>query len=98
MSTGVELRDAGMALVIENAPLDYKTEIAKSLDWLIGLDVPFTADDVRDMVPAHLTGHPNVLPALLGSRARNGRIVPVGRYRTTRRTRHSSKNQVWRAA
>jgi len=87
-----------MALAIENASLDYKTEIVKALDWLIGLGVPFTADDVRDMVPDHLSGHPNVLPALLGSRARNGLIVPMGRYRTTRRTRHSSKNQVWRAA
>lgn len=97
MTTAVDLRDAGFARVIANAPHEYKALATAALDYLIASGEAFTADDVRALVPTDVPpAHPNFLPALMGARAARGVIVPLGRYRTTRRSRHSSKNQVWR--
>lgn len=99
MSTGIEARDAGWQKVLENCPVGYRDFAHAAIDYLITLGEPFTADDIHRLIPDGVEPHsPNVVPALLGSRAKNGLIVPIGRYRTTRRTRHSSKNQVWKAA
>jgi len=96
-SLGAQLRDDGTAAVIDNAPTDYRAAVLDALDALIASGEVFTADDVRARVPERLVGphHPNLLPAILGSRARHGLIRPVTRYRSSRATRHASRNTVW---
>ena len=99
MNSGIQARNQGWQKVIENCPIDYNVIAQAAVDYLISVGDPFTVEDVRALIPDGVEAHsPNYLPALLGSRARCGHIVPMGRYRTTRRTRNSSKNQVWRAA
>lgn len=96
---GQVLRDEGWALVTDNAPADYKTAAVAALDHLIATGDPFTVDHVYALIPVELSPHsPNVVPAMIGGRARNGQIVSLGRFRTERPSRHSSKNTVWRAA
>lgn len=96
---GQHLRDEGTARVIDNSPADYKTAAVAAIDLLIDSRQAFTADEVYALIPVELSPHsPNVVPALLGSRARNGQIVSLGYVKTSRKTRHASKNQVWRAA
>lgn len=98
-ATGVQRRDAGQALVIDNSPADYKAAAITAIDALIAEMQPFTADDVYALIPVELSPHsPNVVPALLGSRAKNGQIVSEGYVKTPRPSRHASKNQIWRAA
>lgn len=97
MSTGLELRHEGMARVVENAPADYREAALAAIEELIESGRVFCADDIRERIPSHLTPHSqNTIPALIGSRARNGRIVSLGVYRAARRTRHASKNQLWK--
>ncbi|KAA0916430.1 hypothetical protein [Dietzia sp. ANT_WB102] len=98
-SAGQHLRDEGTARVIENSPADYRAAAIAAVDLLIATRRAFTADEVHDLIPNDLTPHsPNVVPAIIGSRARTGQIVSMGRARTNRASRHASKNQVWRAA
>ncbi|MCD2263259.1 hypothetical protein K3888_11175 [Dietzia aurantiaca] len=88
-----------MARVVANAPTDYRAAAIDAIDSLVEAGDPFTVEDIAARIPSELPpAHPNLLPALIGARARNGLIVPMGRYRTTRRSRHSSKNTVWRAS
>lgn len=78
--------------------------IRAALDAYVSNGDKFSADDVRE-VAARLAadcGHtfdpsPNLLPAILGGAAASGRIVSVGWVNSTRRTRHASKNRVYRA-
>lgn len=60
-------------------------------------ETTFTADDVRDLIPAGVEPHShNVLPSLINVWARRGAIQAVGWVRSTRPTRHASVNRVWR--
>lgn len=98
-TAGQVLRDEGIALVTANSPADYKTAAITAIDALIATMQPFTADDVYALIPVELSPHsPNVVPALLGSRAKHGQIVSEGYVKTPRPSRHASKNQIWRAA
>lgn len=98
-SVGERLRDAGQARVIDNSPAAYKAAAVAAIDLLIACRQAFTADEVHALIPGDLTPHsPNVVPALIGARARTGRIRSLGRARTTKSSRHASKNNVWRAA
>lgn len=59
----------------------------------------FSADDVRGFVePFAEPHHPNVLPSVFGTLAAAGAIVRVGEVNAARRTRHGSRNAVWRRA
>lgn len=98
-SAGQALRDEGWARVTTNAPDTYKTAAVAAINYLMATGDPFTVDHVYELIPVELSPHsPNVVPALLGGRAKAGQIVSMGRFRTERPTRHSSKNTVWRAA
>lgn len=97
-SAGERLRDEGQARVINNSPADYKAAAVAAVDLLIATRRAFTADEVHDLIPDDLTPHsPNVVPAIIGSRARQGLIVSLGRTRPVRASRHAAKNNVWRA-
>lgn len=56
----------------------------------------FDAEDIRREIPAGIEPHhPNVIGSLIANYRNRGEIVPVGRTRTTRRSRHSARNTVW---
>lgn len=58
--------------------------------------VEFTADDIRNAIPGHITAHhPNVLPSVFGSLASQGLIRRVAETNSTRRSRHASRNGIW---
>lgn len=98
-SAGSRLRDEGQARVIDNSPAAYRAAAIAAIDLLIATRQAFTADEVHALIPGDLTPHsPNVVPAIIGSRARTGQIRSLGRARTTKSSRRASKNNVWRAA
>lgn len=102
MTTGTDLRDAGIAANLAAA-------VAINRDWLHYAEVTmailiregreFTADDIRSAIPAGVEPHhPNCMGSLLGRARLDGRIVRVYDTRSGRRTRHSSRVGVWVAA
>ena len=98
-SAGERLRDEGQARVIDNSPAEYRSAAIAAVDLLIATRQAFTADEVHALIPCDLTSHSaNVVPAIIGSRARTGQIRSLGRARATKASRHASKNNVWRAA
>lgn len=97
-NAGEHLRDEGQARVIDNSPAAYRAAAIAAIDLLIATRQAFTADEVHALIPGDLTPHsPNVVPAIIGSRARTGQIRSLGRARTTKSSRRASKNNVWRA-
>lgn len=56
----------------------------------------FSADDVRALIKGQQPHHPNVLPSVFGTLASAGVIVRVGEVNAARRSRHGSRNAVWR--
>lgn len=99
MTAGITERDEGFRIVLENCPDDYREHALAALDLLMAQRAPFNADDVRTLIPSYLVPHsPNVIGAIIGGRASAGRIVAVGEYSSPRKTRHASRNRMWRAA
>lgn len=99
MTAGITERDEGFRIVLENCPDDYREHAIAALDHLTAKGAPFNADDVRALIPSGLVPHsPNVIGAIIGGRASAGRILPVGEYNSPRKSRHASRNRMWRAA
>ena len=99
MTSGIAERNAGWQKVLDNCPDDYRAHAIAAMDYLESLSDVFSADDVRALIPGHLAPHsPNVIGAIIGGRASAGRIVAVGEYSSPRKTRHASRNRMWRAA
>lgn len=99
MTIGLIERRDGWRIVLENCPEDYRAHAVAALDFLMSFPDPFNADDVRALIPEDLTPHsPNVIGAIIGGRAAAGQIFPVGDYNSPRKTRHASRNRMWRAA
>ncbi|SDD86179.1 hypothetical protein [Actinokineospora iranica] len=76
----------------------YREAVEAVLADLVATGHPFTADDVRQAVPADAEAEahsPNVLPSVLGTWAARRVIVPCGEYRSRRRPRRASRNRVW---
>lgn len=90
---GVE-RNLGAA---EGTP--YKILAEQAIEQLIEMGRPFSADEVRSLIPStEVPHHPNVLPSLFSRYAKSGRIVRVGEVRSNRGSRHGSPNKLWIAA
>ena len=104
MTTGIERRNEGWSAV-QTADVainrSYGDYYRQALDEHIATGREFTADDIRDraeeLAPRDAAPHsPNLLPAILGSATRNHRIAPVAFTKAGRRTRHGSRNLIFR--
>lgn len=102
MTTGEQLRIEGISSNLAAATSvnrSYRWHAEKALAELIRSKREFTADDIRARIPKDVVAHHvNVLPSVIANARSRGDIVPVGRCRTTRRSRHASRNTVWTAA
>ena len=107
IAAGMAARHEGQSAVIaadKALNREHGDFIRAALDAYVTNGDTFSADDIRDVAArlAEDCGHrfdpsPNLLPAILGGAAASGRIVSVGWVNSTRRTRHASKNRVYRA-
>lgn len=99
-SAGATLRDKGIADVLAADTAvhrSYAQHAREVIDQFIAEGRTFTADDVRAEIPDGIDcHHPNVLPAVFGDLSRKERIVRVGDYFSTRRSRHRGRASVWR--
>lgn len=99
-TSGNTLQSEGTRRVLatedEHGP-DYREAALAAIDVLIERGAPFTADDVHPLIPEGLEPHHhNVLPALMRSVSRTGRIEPDGWASSTRPQRHAGYSRRWR--
>ena len=107
MTTGMDLRDQGVAAVIAADTAAHRCAspyLREAVDAFIEAGLPFSADDIREalaenvVVRRELANRPNLMPALIANAAKAGRIEAVGMCRPSRSSRRASRNLVWRAA
>lgn len=107
MTTGMELRDQGVAAVIAADTAAHRSAapyLREALDAFIESGQAFSADDIREalaenvVVRRELANRPNLMPAVIANAAKAGRIEAVGFCRPSRSSRRSGRNLVWRAA
>lgn len=98
-TTGESLRAEGQSAVIAADTAIHRNAgeaIRDALDWCIAVGQPFTAEDVRALLPTNVEPHsPNLLPAIMGGYASSGRITAVGMCKPTRPSRRHSRNLIW---
>lgn len=92
MTTGAELRDAGMDLA-EQGDDAYKALAILEIRRQARAGWRITAETVTAVVG--LPAHPNVMGALFSKLKRAGEIVDVGYSQATRPERHASRFLVW---
>lgn len=79
--------------------LDFREQAELALTNCINSGEPFTVDTVRMAMPDDVKdAHHNVLPALISSARKAGRIVRVGSVRSPNRSRKGGWNALWLAA
>lgn len=102
MTTGTGLRAEGQGAVLaaDTAPhRGYADYVDEAVQALMDKGMEFTAEDVRLLIPEGVRAHhPNVLPAVLGGMAANGRIVAIGHRQCRRTSRRAGWMRVWTAA
>lgn len=102
MTAGMDLRHEGQAanLAADTAALRGYGELVRGFIERMPRGFEFSADDVRRALDQLHRGvephHPNVMPSVFGTLASAGVIVRVGEVNAARRTRHGSRNAVWR--
>lgn len=99
MTTGRDLRDAGVASVMAADTAITRLEkddLVPIVERLAAAGKPFTADDVRNEFPQGWEPrHPNLMGAVFLSCARAGIIRRVGHRSSTVAARHSGTHAVW---
>jgi len=97
--TGQQLRDQGQAEVIAADTAVHRmagTHIRAAIDQLAAKGEPFTAEDVRKLLPEEVRPHSdNLLPAYIGGAAGAGRITAVGWATCTRPERRGGPMRRW---
>jgi hypothetical protein len=102
MTAGLDLRHEGIEanLAADTAAHRGYGQIVRSFIEGMPRGFEFSADDVRRGTQHRETAepphHPNVLPSVFGTLAAAGVIVRVGEVNAARRSRHGSRNAVWR--
>lgn len=98
--TDYTARDEGVERNLDAAEgTPYKEFAIAAIEQLIVMGRPFSADQVRSLIPStEVPHHPNVLPSLFSQYSKSGRIVRVGEVRSVRGARHGSQNKLWIAA
>lgn len=99
MTSGAQLRDQGQGAVISaDAAVHrgYREHAEVAIAALIDKGMEFTTDEIRLLIPKGVRPHhPNLLPAILGSMAKNGHIRAVGFRKCTRPSRRAGWMRVW---
>lgn len=103
MTNGEQLKLTGVGAVLAAATAphraSYKDAALAAIEELCASGRTWTLDDVHALIPAEVQPHsPNVLPALIASLSRNGRIVPDGWASSARPSRRAGYSRRWRAA
>ena len=93
LELGEALKKRGMALASLAEPEDFKQRARGAMSYLIGLGVPFTADDLRELVGD--PEHPNVVGSLFSAAAKAGQIKCLGIRASSRAQRHASVQRIW---
>jgi hypothetical protein len=98
--TGPELKQAGMQLAFDFAPVDWKRLARAAIEELARSGRPFTADDVIAIVglprPAEGSNRNNAVGAMISGAGRRRLIVKTGEYVTSRRPlSHARMIAVW---
>ncbi|NMM84284.1 hypothetical protein B2J88_07910 [Rhodococcus sp. SRB_17] len=103
MTTGIQLRLDGQDATLAAATVGHHNHpalIETALSELIKSGREFSADHVRDTVPADtrawMTDHYNVLSSIIGRAAHRGRITHTGWCAPARKERHANPNRTWR--
>lgn len=97
-------RHAGQAASLAAGRKPYRDDserVEVALDLLIASGAQFTADDVHRVIEFDQTGAPydrNLVSSALGHAAKGGRIVREATRVSSARSRHASRNGVWRRA
>src|SRR5690625_2326633 len=99
--TGTQLRDRGQSDVLAADVAVHRgsaEEVQAVIDALIAEAREFTADDVRDRLPADFHPHSdNPQPAVIGALAARDRIRAVGPRRCARPSRRAGWMRIWAA-
>lgn len=97
-------RHAGQAANLAAGQKPYRDDserVEVALDLLIASGAQFTADDVHRVIEFDQSGAPydrNLVSSALGHAAKNGLIVREATRVSSARSRHASRNGVWRRA
>lgn len=100
LSLSLADRHEGQAAVLAAATTAHRDDRHQAeavLAELVRAGAPFTSEDVRRLAKLD-DAAPNLMPSVIGVAAARRVIVPVGEYRSARRSRHASRNRVWIAA
>lgn len=104
MTSGEQLKLVGMETALANTAVgdsDHVERMAAALSFLTKSGEAFTADHLRDRLPADtrawldIGSNGNKLSALFGQSARAGHITHTGWASPARRQRHSNPNRIW---
>lgn len=87
------LRDEGIARANANCDEWWANCFDAAVGYLASTGVPFTADDVRDLIPA--SDQPNRVGARFYAACRAGLIQPVGFTLSRSRSRHAGVLRTW---
>ena len=87
------LRDEGIARANEATDQWWGSCFDTAVEYLASTRIPFTADDVREMIPA--PDHPNRVGARFNAAYKAGRIAPVGYALSRSRSRHAGVLRLW---
>lgn len=105
MTTGEQLKLDGQSACLAAATVghhDHANRIDLTIYRITATGTEWSADDVRDQVPADtrewLEHNGNVLASLIGQHAKAGRITAVGDAPTRRARRRTNRNRRWIAA
>lgn len=76
---------------------DWAHHADKAIKQLAATGQPFTADDVRALIPDGLTpAHNNAWGGLFSAWRTNGTITPVGYRQSTHGPRHGGIQRIWK--
>jgi len=87
------LRDEGLATANDNGDFWWKSCADAAIEYLAATDVEFTADDLRDLVPA--PDHPARVGARFSAAMKAGLIRPTGYAISRSTTRHAGVLRTW---
>lgn len=94
LEAGRAARDDGIARVTTHADEADRDDVEEAIDRLAATGRPFTADDVRELIPP--VDQPNLIGACFRAASTRGEIVKLGYRQSAAPSRHANPNTVWR--
>ncbi len=87
------LRDEALARTNDACDQWWGSCFDTAVDYLASTGIPFSSDDVRDLIPA--PEHPNRTGARFHAASKASRIRPVGYALSRSRSRHAGVLRLW---